>query len=85
MITAIEPERTDDLVGQADEAERRLLLTLDVLAERRRHFREVVFRARETLESGALLFTMLLVVGVGMIGVLALVRRPRLPRIFRRR
>ena len=73
MTTALGPPRHDELEGRASEAERRLLLTLDVLAERRRNLRASLHRAREKLESGAAVLSMLLL-GVAMLGVLSLMR-----------
>ena len=84
MTTAID-RRWDDLAGRADEAERRLLLTLDVLADRRRHLRVVLTRARERIEAGVLVVSMFVLVGVAMFGFLSLTRRPRPARILRRR
>ena len=43
--------QTDALEAQASAAEYRLLLTLDALAEKRRHLTETLHAARETLHS----------------------------------
>jgi hypothetical protein len=80
----MEPERTVDLEGQADEAKRGLLLTLDILAERRQNLRVLLSRTRSRLEAGALILSMLFL-GAAMIGVLSLTRRRRFARIFSRR
>jgi hypothetical protein len=77
MTTALGPPSHDDLEGRASEAERRLLVTLDILAERRRRLRASLRQARTKLESGAAILSMFLLVGVAMLGVLSLKRRSR--------
>ena len=85
MTTAIGPPRNGDPERRANEAERRLLLTLDVLAERRRNLSARLHRAREKLESGAAVLSMFLLVSVAMFGLLALTRGTRRSRSrFRR-
>lgn len=83
MTSTIGPPRDDDLEERAGEAERRLLLTLDVLAQRRRHIRASFQRARETVESGVAFFSMIALASVAMLGVFFLTRR-RAPRWRRR-
>ena len=77
MTTAIGPPRDGDPEERASEAERRLLLTLDVLADRRRNIRARLHRARTRLESGAAFLSMFLLVSVAMFGMLALTRGTR--------
>jgi len=76
MTTALGPPRDQDLEGRANEAERRLLITLDVLAERRRKLRTTLRRARTKLESGVVIVSMLLVASV-LLGMLSFRRRAR--------
>jgi hypothetical protein len=84
MTTAIEPARTEELEMRADMAERSLLRTLDVLAERRRHVSALVSRARARIQSGAVILSALLV-GVAVLGVVSLTRRAFARRSVRRR
>jgi hypothetical protein len=77
MTAALGPPRPDDLEGRASEAERRLLVTLDVLAARRRKLRASIHRAREKIESGAAILSMFVLVSIAMLGVLSLTRRSR--------
>lgn len=72
MTTSDEPRRADELERRANDAERLLLRTLDVLAERRRHVGAMIYRARTSLESGALAASAALA-----LGALVLFRRPR--------
>jgi hypothetical protein len=74
MTTALGPPRNHELEGRAHEAERRLLLTLDVLAERRRNLRATLHRARAKLESGAVILSIFLA-SVAVLGILSLTRR----------
>jgi hypothetical protein len=85
MTTALGPPRDEDLEGRANEAKRRLLSTLDVLAERRHVIRANLHRARERLESGAATLSMVFLVGVALLGLLTLTRLTLGPRRRRRR
>ncbi len=77
MTTALGPPRGGNLERRANEAERRLLLTLDLLADRRRQLRANIRVAREKLQSGAAFFSMLFMVSVAMVGLFSLTRRRR--------
>ena len=63
MTFSIEPREKNDLEGRAHDAERNLIRTLDVLAERRRQLRDALSRVRATLKSGALTVSVFLALG----------------------